>query len=84
MVKHKIVKKRINKLAQEMGEFTTKQMYERMYNYPNNEGRLYAKRRRVTMGSLALFLRMDKEIYSKKRYTNGDTRMIWEWIGEEE
>ena len=82
--KHKIVKDRINKLAKELGEFTTQEMYDRMFYYPNNEGRLYHRRRQVSKQRLQNFLLMDKQIgfamKSEKRHVNH----IWKWIGDEE
>ena len=86
MVRHKLVKERVNKLAKELQLFTTDEIFERINNYPNNKGILYADRRRVSKNKLTAFLRMDKEIgiNTPFRRNNSNTRTIWEWIGEEE
>ena len=86
MPRHVLVKKRINKLAKELQLFTTDEMFERINNYPNNKGILYADRRRVTKNKLTAFLRMDKDIAINRAHckNNHDIKTIWEWIGEEE
>ena len=84
MPKHKIIKNRINKLAKEMNEFTTQEMYDKMFYHPNNEGRLYAKRRQVSKSRLQNLLIADKEIGFKHRPRTSHGRVIWKWIGDEE
>jgi len=86
MVRHKLVKERVNKLAKELGVFTTRQMVDRFNSYTNNTGRRTGKSPSINANKCHNFLRMDPEIIVKERYlkNNGDTRNIWEWIGEEE
>ena len=83
MVRHKIVKRRINKIAKELKIFTTDDMYYRMNNHPNNKGVLYADRRRVTKNKLCAFLLMDKEVHIREKHTHGDNRTVWEYKEEE-
>jgi hemoglobin-like flavoprotein len=82
--KHKIVKKRINKLAEEMGEFTTQEMYDKLFYYPNNEGRLFNRRRQVTKPRLQNFLLMDKQIGFARKSPDRHINHIWKWIGDDE
>ena len=86
MVRHKLVKERVNKLAKELQLFTTDEMYYRMNNYPNNKGVLYANRRRVTKNKLTAFLSMDKDIAINRGHSknNHNIKTIWEYIGDEE
>tara|TARA_B100001250_G_C19597592_1_gene699135 strand:- start:493 stop:756 length:264 start_codon:yes stop_codon:yes gene_type:complete len=86
MPRHILVKERINKLAKELKLFTTDEIFERINNYPNNKGILYADRRRVTKNKLTAFLRMDKDIAINipHQKNNSDTRTVWEYIGDEE
>ena len=84
MPRHKIMRKRLNKVAKELKVFTTKQMADRLNSYPNNEGKRVTKSPKVCMNRCHNLIRADKEIVVKERYTHSDTRTIWEYIGDEE
>lgn len=81
MAKHKILRGRINKVAKELDEFGTHKICQILNCYPNNEGRLYARRRRVTMSRLQNLLLANKNII---KLPSEEKLVTWKWIGEEE
>ena len=87
MPRHKLVRKRVNKLVKELKVFTTQEMLDRVNNYPNNQGRLYAKRKTVTKNQLANIIRQDKDVYIIKRHrkrSGEHENTILGYIGDEE
>jgi len=82
MVRHKLMKSRIRKVARSLGTFTTQQMKEEINTYPNQEGRRYNKSPNVSTNQLGSFLHMDSDIAILEKYKSGTTRTVWIWIGE--
>ena len=78
MVRHKILKGRINKEAETLGEFTTRQMFDILNNYPNHDG-YGVTHLQTSMNRLCNLLYANPKISVKEKYTCGDTRTIWMW-----
>ena len=83
MAKHKILKNRINKEAEQLGEFTTRQLMDILNSYTNNHG--YGKTH--LMGNsqrLSNLLYANSKVGIKQKYTTSKSRTIWEWVGDKE
>ena len=83
MAKHKIVRARIAKIAKELDEFTTQDMYDKLSVHPNNEGRLFAKSRKPTKGRIVNFLQSNKNVIIFEKHSS-TVNTVWKWIGDEE
>ena len=83
MAKHKILKNRINKEAEQLGEFTTQQLMDILNGYTNNHG--YGKTHlMVNAQRLSNLLYANPKVGIKQKYTTSKSRTIWEWMGDEE
>tara|TARA_R100000008_G_scaffold31259_1_gene17441 strand:+ start:1646 stop:1894 length:249 start_codon:yes stop_codon:yes gene_type:complete len=82
MVRNKLLKERIIKLAKELKEFTTQDMVRAINDYPNYKGEMWPKRPKISGNQCAQFLRIDDNITVKK-VVNG--KNIWKYkkIGDE-
>tara|TARA_R100000152_G_C6748245_1_gene171842 strand:- start:940 stop:1191 length:252 start_codon:yes stop_codon:yes gene_type:complete len=83
MPRHKILKNRINKEAERLGEFTTSDLMDILNNYPNNHG-YGTTHLTVNSQRLSNLLYANPKIGIKQKYTTSKSRTIWEWMGDEE
>ena len=63
MVRHKILKKRINLEAWKLKEFTSNQLLEVLNNYTNMDGRNRTKHLQVTIQRLCNLLKQNKNVF---------------------
>ena len=78
MVRHKILKDRINKEAERLGEFTTFELMDILNKYTNNHG-YGTTHLTVNQQRLSNLLYANPKIAIKEKYTSGTTRTIWMW-----
>lgn len=83
MVRHAIIKQRINKEAWELKEFTANQLMDKLNNYPNMHGRNKTSRQ-VTIQRLTNLLYMNPNIKFIPNFPNCKKAGIYKWIGDEE
>ena len=84
MVRHKILKKRINLEAWKLKEFTSNQLLEVLNNYTNMDGRNRTKHLQVTIQRLCNLLKQNKNVKFIPDINNAKRAGIWKWIGDEE
>jgi len=78
MVRHRILKMRIDKEAEKLGEFTTNELMVILNNYPNNHG-YGVTNLQTSTNRLCNLLYANPKIVVKEKYTSSDTRTIWMW-----
>ena len=83
MVRHALIKQRINKEACRLKEFSARELCDVLNNYPNCNGsnRTYLQ---ISTGRAANLLQANKNvkfIYNPSSLTRTGT---WKWIGDEE
>ena len=83
MARNKILKNRINKEAERLGEFTTNELMVILNNYPNNRG-YGVTHLQTSTNRLCNLLYANPKVITKKKYTSGETRTLWMWKGDEE
>jgi len=83
MPKHRVLRKRIDKEAQILVEFTTQELLHILNNYPNNHG-YGVTNIQTSTNRLCNLLYANPKVITKKKYTSGETRTVWEYIGDEE
>lgn len=82
-VKHKIVKRRINKEARELKKFTANQLLDVLHNYPNMHG-IGKTSLQITVNRLCNFLRINPCVKYIPNKNNKKLAGMWEWIEGEE
>ena len=83
MVRHKVLKNRINKEAEILGEFTTRQMLEILNNYPNQDGIMGRTQYQISTSRLTNFLRANKNIGKLPKINPEDRKELNIWVWEE-
>jgi len=78
MVRHRILKNRIDKEAERLGEFTTLQLMGILNNYTNNHG-YGITHLTVNQQRLSNLLYANPKVAIKEKYTSSSTRTIWMW-----
>jgi|TARA_R100000152_G_C6737627_1_gene161642 dihydroxyacetone kinase-like predicted kinase len=81
MVRHKIVKQRINKEAWELKKFTANELLNKLNSYPNMDGRNRTNLQ-LTVHRLANFLKANPNIKYIPNEENVKRAGMWEWIGD--
>ena len=83
MVRHKIVKQRINKEAWKLREFYAKELLVILNNYPNMNG--YGKTsHQVTIGRLTNLLKQNPNVEYIQLCRFHKKPGMWKWIGDDE
>jgi len=83
MVRHKLLRQRINKEAWDMKVFTANELKERLNNYPNMDGRGRTRNYQVSIHRLANLLKQNPYIEYIPD-TNLKKAGKWKWVGDEE
>tara|TARA_R110000824_G_scaffold196128_8_gene379187 strand:- start:307 stop:549 length:243 start_codon:yes stop_codon:yes gene_type:complete len=78
MARHKILKDRLNKEAEKLGEFTTEQLLNILNNYPNHNG-FGETFLQTSTPRLANLLHANPNIIVKERWINHYKPTIWKW-----
>mgnify|MGYP003151784857 CR=1 FL=1 len=83
MVRHAILKQRINKVAWELKEFTANEVLHVLNNYPNMHG--YGKTSvQVSIQRVANLLRGNKNVQYIPNIPKSKRSGKWKWVGDEE
>ena len=82
MVKHELIKQRIDDEASKLKEFTTARLCDRLNHYIGYNGN--RTKRRISSGRLANFLQANKKVKFIPHRTSSTKTGSWKWIGDEE
>ena len=83
MVRHKILKDRINKEAQLLSEFTTSEMLNILNNYPNQDGIMGRTQYKVSSNRLTNFLRANKNVSALPKINPNSRKELRIWVWKE-
>ena len=84
MVKHKLLKRRINKESKELRKFNVNELKDKINGYPNMHGRgRVTKNLQVTTQRLANLLKANPNIKFIPNENNNKHAGMWEWVGDE-